>query len=163
LVDAKARDEMTTVLLKDVGRSVAVAVVMFVCLGTVAALWDNPFFMRMTPTSGFEVALLLLQSALAGIYMGLPHGRCGKRTAGFGAVIGFLGIACPVCNKVLVLLVGSSLLLEYFEPARLYVALAGVLFLAAAIRLKATRKECAKAQFPAARTNLQGQTLEEVT
>lgn len=141
---------MTTVSFKDLVRSVAVAVVMFVCLGTVAALWNDPFFMRMSATSGFEVALLLLQSALAGIYVGLPHCRCGKRTAGFGAVIGSLGIACPVCNKILVFLVGSTLLLEYFEPARLYVALAGVALLAVAIRLKAIRKECVKAPVPAA-------------
>ena len=60
---------------------------MFVALGTVAALWSNPLFMRMTPTGGFEIALLLLQSVLAGVYVGLPRSPCGKRTAGAGAVL----------------------------------------------------------------------------
>jgi uncharacterized membrane protein (Fun14 family) len=122
---------------------------MFVALGTVSALWENPLFMRMTPTGGFEITLLLLQSALAGIYVGIPRISCGKRTAGAGAIIGFLGIACPVCNKVLVLLIGSALLLEYFEPVRLYVALAGVGLLAAAVWIKLTRSECVKAAIPA--------------
>lgn len=73
--------------------------------------------------------------------------------AGAGAVIGFLGIACPVCNKVLVFLVGSTLLLEYFEPVRPYVALGGVALLALAIRLKLGRKACADAQIPATAVN----------
>lgn len=135
----------TPVSTRDVARGLAVAAAMFAALGTVAALWQNPLFMRMTPTSGFEIALLLLQSALAGVYVGLPRNPCGKRTAGVGAIIGFLGIACPVCNKLLVVLIGSALLLEYFEPVRLYVALGGAVLLAAAVWLKATRPECLKA------------------
>ena len=127
-------------------RGAATAAAMFVLLGTVAALWNNPFFMRMTPAGGFEIALLLLQSLLAGVYVGLPRSPCGKRTAGAGAIIGFLGIACPVCNKVLVLLIGSALLLEYFEPVRLYVALGGAALLALAVWLKLARPECLKAQ-----------------
>lgn len=124
-------------------RGVAVAAVTFAVLGTVAAIWANPLFMRMTPTSGFEVGLLLLQSALAGVYVGLPNPGCGgQRTAGFGAVVGFLGIACPVCNKILVFLIGSTWLLEYFEPVRVYVAMAGVALLALAIGLKVRRTEC---------------------
>lgn len=127
---------------------VIVAAIMFTALGTVAALWENPLFMRMTPTGGFEIALLLLLSVLTGLYVGLPQTECGKRTAGTGGVIGFLGIACPVCNKILVLLFGSTLLLEYYEPARLYLALGGTAFLAVAIWLKLTRRGCVDARTP---------------
>lgn len=129
---------------KVLARGAAAAAAMFVLLGTLAALWNNPFFMRMTPAGGFEIGLLLLQSVLAGVYLGLPASPCGKRTAGAGAIVGFLGIACPVCNKLLVLLVGGTLLLEYFEPIRLYVALGGALLLAAAVWLKLSRPECLK-------------------
>ncbi len=135
----------TAVSARDLAQGVAAAAAMFVILGTVAALWKNPLFMRMTPTEGFEIVLLLLQSVFAGVYVGLPQNPCGKRTAGAGAIIGFLGIACPVCNKLLVLAVGSALLLEYFEPVRLYVALAGAALLAAAVWLKLARPECLKA------------------
>ena len=131
---------------KHLARGAATAAAMFVLLGTVAALWNNPFFMRMTPAGGFEIALLLLQSLLVGVYVGLPRSPCGKRTAGAGAIIGFLGIACPVCNKLLVLLIGSAVLLEYFEPVRIYVALGGAVLVALAIWLKLARPECMKAQ-----------------
>ena len=133
-----------SVSAKGLARSTAVAAAMFVVLGTVAALWTNPLFTRMTPAGGFEIALLLLQSVLAGVYVGLPQSPCGKRTAGAGAIIGFLGIACPVCNKLLVLLIGSALLLEYFEPVRLYVALGGAALLALAVWLKLARPECSR-------------------
>ena len=130
--------------VKAIARGVAVAAAMFAGLGTAAALWENPLFMRMTPTGGFEITALLLQSALAGLYVGLPT-QCGARTAGAGGVIGFLGIACPVCNKVLMMLFGSTLLLEYYEPVRLHLALGGVALLAVAIWLKLTRRDCIKA------------------
>ena len=39
---------------KSVARGILFAIGSFLVLGTVAALWPNPFFMRMTPTSGFE-------------------------------------------------------------------------------------------------------------
>jgi len=107
-----------SVPVKDIARGIAVATAMFAGLGTAAALWENPLFMRMTPTGGFEITALLLQSALAGLYVGLPT-QCGVRTAGAGGVIGFLGIACPVCNKILMILFGSALLLEYYEPVPL--------------------------------------------
>ena len=129
--------------VRRIALGVAVALAMFAGLGTVAALWDNPFFMRMTPTGGFEIALLLLLSALSGIYVGLPQTACASRTAGTGGVIGFLGIACPVCNKVLMLLFGGSLLMEYYEPVRIYLALGGVVLMAVAIWIKTAGRRAA--------------------
>jgi hypothetical protein len=111
----------------------AVALGSFVALGTVAALWENPFFVRMTPVSGFETGLLGLLSLLLGVYVAIRRPLCSLRAAGAGGILGFIGIACPVCNKVLLLLFGGELLLTYFEPVRVYVAAAGVLILAAAL------------------------------
>ncbi|MBI3041778.1 MAG: hypothetical protein HYY78_03025 [Betaproteobacteria bacterium] len=134
--------------VKRVAWGVGVAAAMFAGLGTVAALWENPLFTRMTPTGGFEIALLFLLSALLGLYVGLPQAECGKRTAGTGGIIGFLGIACPVCNKILMLLFGSALLIEYYEPVRLYLALGGVVLVAVAIWLKLTGRGCAETGAP---------------
>ena len=131
----------TTPAVKRAAQGIGVAIAMFAGLGTAAALWENPLFMRMTPTGGFEIALLLLLSVLAGIYVALPVTACGIRTAGTGGVIGFLGIACPLCNKVLVLAFGGALLMEYYEPARLYLTLGGVVLLGAAIWIKLTRRD----------------------
>lgn len=111
----------------------AVALGSFVALGTVAALWENPLFVRMTPAGDLEVVLLGLLSVLLGIYVAIRRPFCSAKTAGVGGVLGFIGVACPVCNKVLLLLFGGDLLLTYFEPVRVYVAAVGVLVVAAAV------------------------------
>jgi hypothetical protein len=139
---------VTKPAVEHVARGIGVAAAMFAGLGTVAALWENPFFMRMTPAGSPEITLLFALSALAGVYVSLPRAACARGAAGTGGVIGFLGIACPVCNKILVLLFGSSLLLQYFEPGRLYLAVSGALLLAVAIWLKAVRRGCAQAETP---------------
>ncbi len=65
--------------------------------------------------------------------MAIRRPFCSTKTAGVGGVLGFIGVACPVCNKVLLLLFGGDLLLTYFEPVRVYVAAVGVLAVAAAV------------------------------
>ena len=92
-----------------------------------------PFFVRMTPAGALEIALLALTAALLGLYVAIRRPACSVKGATAGGVLGFVGVACPVCNKLLVLLVGSELLLTYFEPVRVFVAAAGVVILALAI------------------------------
>lgn len=113
----------------------AVAAGCFVVLGSVAALWENPFFVRMTPAGGWEVFPLALQSVLLGVFFGARPAACPAKAATAGGVFGFLGVACPVCNQVLLLVFGAEALLAWFEPIRIYVALLGVVITAAAVLL----------------------------
>ena len=121
-------------------KGIATALVSFGLLGTVAALWENPLFVRMTPAGGWEIGLLAILSILTGVYVAIRRTACGTRRAGAGGVIGFLGIACPVCNKVLLYLFGGELLLTYFEPVRIYVAAAGTVLVMAAIAAEWRRR-----------------------
>lgn len=110
--------------------AVGVGILSFGVLGTVAALWPNPLFIRMTPAGGWEIALLSLQSVLLGLYAAIWRPTCSIRTAGAGGLLNFLGIACPVCNKILLLMFGANALMTYYEPLRLYLAVLGVLLTA---------------------------------
>ena len=114
-------------------RGAATALVSFALLGTVAALWENPFFVRMTAAGGWEIGLLAILSVLTGVYVALRRGACGTRRAAAGGVLGFLGVACPVCNKILLFVFGGDLLLTYFEPVRIYVTAAGTILVMGAI------------------------------
>lgn len=98
-------------------------------IGTVAALWDNPVFVRMTPAGGWEVSMLAAMSLSAGVYVAIRRPACSIKGAGAGGVLSFLGVACPVCNKILLLIFGGEFLLTRFEPVRIYVAAAGALLI----------------------------------
>ncbi|WP_162937655.1 hypothetical protein [Indioceanicola profundi] len=105
----------------------------FLLLGTVTAIWPNPVFARMTPTQGFEVWLLAIQAVLVGVYVAIRRPRCSVRGAGIGSALGFLGVACPTCNKILLLTFGADFLLAYFEPYRLHLAMVGAAVTAVAV------------------------------
>jgi hypothetical protein len=105
---------MSHVTLSRILMGVAVALASFVALGTVAGL-------------------LAMMSALLGAYTAIRRPLCSIGGASAGGILGFIGIACPVCNKILLLLFGGELLLTYFEPVRVYVAAAGVLIVAAVL------------------------------
>lgn len=131
---------------KSVARGLLAAVGSFLVLGTITALWPNPFFTRMTPTGTFELGFLAAQSMLLGVYLAIPATACATRLAGTGGVVNFLGVACPICNKLLVFLFGTQVLLTYLEPARLYLAATGALVSAIAVVLRWRRFRTVQAQ-----------------
>lgn len=117
-------------------KGASVAIGSFAMLGTVAALWANPFFIRMTPTSGFEVALLALQALLLGVYVAIPVPACALKLASVGGIANYIGIACPICNKLLLFVFGANTLLTYLEPVRLYLAAGGALVTMVAVLIR---------------------------
>lgn len=120
-------------------------------LGVPTDIVPNPWFSRMTPaeTSNyvFWVGSSLLTGLLVATYV-LPRetrDRIAAASASSG-VLGLLAIGCPVCNKLVVALLGVSGAFNYFAPAQPYLGAAGLLLAAAAlvIRLKgAHRAACA--------------------
>jgi hypothetical protein len=125
-----------------------VSAVMFGVLGTVSAIWENQFFIRMTPAGNAEIWILLVLSALIGVFVAVRRPGCSAKTAGAGGVLGFLGVACPVCKQILLLVFGGDLLLTYFEPIRIYVAVLGVGLAGWAVFLEIRRKDVACQELP---------------
>lgn len=117
---------LARISLREYLQALLIAVSVFLLFGTVTALWENPFFTRMTPVVGYEFILLALESVLLGLYFSVKRTACATKTSGAGGVLGFLGIACPACNKILLILFGAGFLLTCFEPVRLYVGLLGI-------------------------------------
>ena len=118
--------------------SLIIATIVFVMMGTLTALWNNPYFIRMTPVTGWDYVILSLESMLIGLFIGIRRPRCATKKAGIGGVFGFLGFGCSICNKLLLLLFGSSFLLTYFEPVRYYVGAVGILIFTFALYQKIT-------------------------
>lgn len=101
----------------------------------------NGLFGRMTPVRAYDVPVLVAVSALSGLlvasHLGVGGGACPTRRSGTtgtaGAVVGWLAIGCPVCNKLVVLAIGSSGALSWFAPAQPWLAAVSVLLLVAAL------------------------------
>ena len=115
--------------LRRLFRGTLAGLAVFAVLGTVTAVWINPFFVRMTPVGPWELGATTLTAILAGVMVGLWVPQCRLRTSGAGGAASFLGIACPTCNKVLMLIFGGPALLAWFDPVRPYLAVAGVIIM----------------------------------
>ena len=112
------------------GLSLLAAGAVAVLLATPTAIIDNPWFTRMTPVEpeqyAFWVATSLLTGALLATYL-LPALRRGLAAAGAGAgLLGVFAVGCPICNKLVVALIGVSGALNYFAPIQPLIGLAAV-------------------------------------
>lgn len=123
-------------------------------IGLPTAVLPNRFFSRMTPTRAQDYLFLALTALLAGIIAatytvpraGLPRGEEQRLTA--GGLLSFLAIGCPICNKLVVLALGVSGALRYFEPVQPLLGLVSLLLLGvtAWTRLRLLRADCAVCQ-----------------
>ena len=111
-----ASEKLRADALQRLIRGTLAGLAVFATLGTVTAVWINPFFVRMTPVGPWELGATTLTAILAGVIIGLWVPQCRLRTSGAGGVASFLGIACPTCNKVLMLIFGGPAL-HYFALA----------------------------------------------
>ena len=84
------------------------------------AVIPNPFFVRMTPVRLQDYAFLGASSLLIGVIFStfaLRKGtvNCQNRAFG-GGLLSTLAIGCPICNHVVVTLIGISGALIYWAP-----------------------------------------------
>jgi len=97
----------------------------------------------MTPVRPQDYVYWLIAAALSGLIAGtftLPRSSVGQGRALSGGGLSYLAVACPICNKIVVLLLGVSGALTFFEPAQFFLGLASILLLgwALLVRLRAS-------------------------
>jgi hypothetical protein len=97
------------------------------------AIIPNQFFVRMTPVRVQDYVFLATSAALMGLIFstfGLPKTTvsCQKRALG-GGLLSTLAIGCPICNHVVVALVGISGALTYWAPLQPVVGATAVVIL----------------------------------
>lgn len=95
----------------------------------------------------------MLIGLIAGSYF-VGSATSGEGKIVSGGVLSVLAVGCPVCNKPVVLLLGVSGALTFFEPLQLYIGVASVLLLAWTLflRTKALAGECSASQATPQRT-----------
>jgi len=115
------------------------ALATLVAIGVPAALIDNPLFFRMTPARAQDYAIWLATGLLMGLIAGTfvrpaPTMHGGKAVS--GGLLTFPAVGCPICNKLVVLLLGVSEALTVFGPAQLYLGVLSLVLLAWTFRLR---------------------------
>ncbi len=105
--------------------------------GLPTAVIPTPWFVRMTPVRPqddvFLAITVLLATALGATYA-LPA-SCPVRPGTFGAgtYLTMLAVGCPICNKVVVLLLGVDGALTIFQPVQPVLALGSIALLGYAL------------------------------
>lgn len=102
----------------------------------------NPWFTRMTPVRTQDyvfLALAVVLGALLAASYAVPRvAACGTQQgkAVSGGLLSVLAVGCPVCNKIVLLLLGTSGALTYFEPIQPILGLLSVGMLAVAVWMR---------------------------
>jgi hypothetical protein len=117
-------------------------------IGVPTVLIPNPLFVRMTPTSPLDYAIWAISILLLGPLLALAtlypmSGQRASRLAGTGTrrafgggILSFLSVGCPVCNKVVVLLLGFSGAMTFFNPLRPFLGIAAISLLGVTLFLR---------------------------
>lgn len=108
--------------------------------GIPTVLIDNPVFGREIPPRPADYVIWIISSILTGLIAGTYAGSSpegAERRTLAGGLLTYLAVGCPVCNKLVVLLLGTSGALSFFQPVQLYIGVAALLLLGWALLLRA--------------------------
>ncbi|MFF0725405.1 hypothetical protein [Streptomyces sp. NPDC004134] len=127
-------------------------------IGLPTALVPNPVFGREIAPEWWSYPVLAATALLAGVVLATyvrrpeaPHGPGrGSRLGAAGGVLSFLAVGCPVCNKLVLVALGTSGALSYWAPLQPLIGVGSVLLLAvAAVQRLAGEAACATGTAPA--------------
>lgn len=118
-------------------------------IGVPTVLVPNSLFVRMTSTSARDYVVWTLATVLLGplialsllypsisIQETLRHVGSGNWRSAVGGLLAFLSVGCPICNKIVVVLLGVSGALTVFDPLRPYLGLAALTVLSTTLFLR---------------------------
>lgn len=119
--------------------AIAGAAVTLVMIGIPTAIINNPFFLRQLPATLKDYVIWISTGILAGLLAGtftLSKKKASGGRVASGGFLSFLAVSCPICNKIIVLLLGVSGALTFFAPLQIYIGAASVALLVWALHLR---------------------------
>lgn len=125
--------------------AIAMAFVSALAIGLPTDVIPNPVFGRQgTPVEPWAVPVLLLTAVLSGLLFATYFqggdtnddlDRPG-RFGGLGGLLSFFAVGCPICNKLVVVALGTSGALTWFAPVQPYLGLVALALLIWALRVR---------------------------
>lgn len=102
----------------------------------------NPVFGRPVDITWWSYPTLAISAVLGGL-LAATYVRVGPvpdevdrptRIGGIGGLLSFFAVGCPLCNKLVVVALGTTGALEWFAPAQPILAIASIVLLVWALR-----------------------------
>lgn len=117
----------------------AIAFAMLVAIPT--DLIDTPVFSREIPPTWWAWPSLIVSSLLGGLLVATyvaapdrPDATASRRGGWVGASLTYFAVGCPVCNKLVLLALGSAGAVTWFEPVQPVLQVLAITLLAWALR-----------------------------
>ena len=105
----------------------------------------NPVFGRPVPVTWWSYPTLVVTALLGGLLLATylrtgnaepaPLDRPG-RLASVGGLLSFFAVGCPVCNKLVLVALGTSGAMNVFAPVQPLLAIASIVVMAIALRVR---------------------------
>ena len=115
----------------------ATSLSVLVLIGVPTDLIDTSLFSRSIAAPAWAVPVWISTALLTGLvvatYVGREPAGVDKR-GGLGAVLGFLAVGCPVCNKLVLVALGTTGAVSVFQPLQPLLAVGSVVLLAWALQ-----------------------------
>ena len=122
--------------------SVAVALL----IGVPTDVIPNPVFGRPVPVTWWSYPTLVVTAVLAGLLIGTYVRRDAAppldeidrptRNGGIAGLLSVFAVGCPVCNKLVIVALGTTGARQWFEPIQPLLAVASIVLLAWALRAR---------------------------
>lgn len=126
--------------------ALATAAVTVVAVAIPTVLIPNPWFAREIPPTPWAWPVLVITSVLAGAVAATYVSRKddAEDRSGVlgttGAIASFFAVGCPVCNKLVLIALGYSGALQFFEPLQPYLAGTSLVLLTTALVMRIRRE-----------------------
>ncbi|SEW10503.1 hypothetical protein SAMN05421595_1276 [Austwickia chelonae] len=117
------------------------ALVTVLVVGIPSAMIPTPLFGRSVPVTPWSWPVLAVTGLLSGLIVATyvrDHDTSAEpdplsRRGTVGGLLAFFAVGCPVCNKVVLLALGSTGAMQWFAPVQPFLAVAGMMLLSWAL------------------------------
>lgn len=126
-------------------RATVMGVLVLVLVGVPTDIIATPLFGREIPVRWWEYPVLVATAVLTAAWFAMPGPapRAQSRRGPFGAVLlSLLAVGCPVCNKLVLLALGTTGALSIWQPVQPLLALVSLGMLGFAVLQRWRRRHC---------------------
>ncbi|MFH1391001.1 MAG: hypothetical protein ABIH20_01685 [Candidatus Diapherotrites archaeon] len=128
--------------------AIGLSILFFIIMGTPTALVPNPLiqYTRMIEATALDYFFLATTSIMLAALISLKlYFKSEKKTGAkelVGGVAGFIAFSCPICNAILVAILGSATIMAFIEPLRPILGMVSIALLGYLIYNTLQCKEC---------------------